>query len=323
MPATKSGPTAPKCTDEEFKELFDRLGGKRTSEILGGTERNVYARRRRIEQREGVPIIAPSSGPVTNHGRINLELTNGTILVGSDFHIWPGEESTCMRAFKKFLDDIRPNVVVLNGDVMDFPRISRHPQSWETAPDPQEEIEAAQDHLHDMVSRTKRGTRRIWTLGNHDDRFERMIANALPQYRKVKGVHLSDHFTAWEKAMSCRVNIYKPGGDTLIKHIPTGSGEYATQNNTKKGGIHAVHGHLHRQNVYSRSDYREHNTYGVDAGMVADKEHRAFSYTQDSPLDWREGFVLLTYLEGILMPPELITKVGRKTVYFRGALHRV
>jgi hypothetical protein len=33
---------------------------------------------------------------------------------------------------------------------MDFPRISRHPQNWESAPDPQEEIEAAQDHLNDM-----------------------------------------------------------------------------------------------------------------------------------------------------------------------------
>lgn len=31
----------------------------------------------------------------------------------------------------------------------------------------------------------------------------------------------------------------------------------------------------------------------------------------------------MTYLDGILMPPELITKIDSKTVYFRGALHKV
>lgn len=323
MPATKSGRTAPKCSDDEFIALFDRLGARRTADILGGTERNVYARRRRLEQKEGIELTAPTNVPITNHGRVSLELLNGTILVGSDFHIWPGAESTCMRAFKKFTDDIKPNVIILNGDVMDFPRISRHPQSWETAPDPQEEIEAAQDHLGDIVSRAKRGSRKLWTLGNHDARFEQSIANTLPQFKGIKGVHLADHFPVWEKAMSCRINDNIPGGDTMIKHKPPGSGVNATRLFTQRGGIHTVHGHLHRQSVQHNSDYRQHTTYGVDAGMVADKEHRAFAYTEDSPLDWREGFVLLTYLNGVLMPPELITKVDSKTVFFRGGLHRV
>jgi UDP-2,3-diacylglucosamine pyrophosphatase LpxH len=243
-------------------------------------------------------------------------------LVGSDFHIWPGEESICLRAFKKFCRDLKPNAVVLNGDVMDFPRISRHPQNWESAPDPQEEIEAAQDHLNDIVQSCKRGTQKVWTLGNHDARFEQMIANAAPQYRGVKGVHLSDHFDGvWQKAMSCFINEGIEDGATMIKHRLKG-GMGAPRANTLNAGVHVVTGHLHSQKVIPVTDYRG-DRYGVDTGCVADKEHRAFAYHEDSPVDWRSGFALLTYRDGRLMYPELVTKWDEKHVQFRGRLIRV
>jgi len=58
-------------------------------------------------------------------------------------------------------------------------------------------------------------------------------------------------------------------------------------------------------------------------GCVADKNHRAFSYTEDSPLDWRSGFAVLTFRDGRLMYPELVTKWDSNTVQFRGELHKV
>ena len=321
MPATKSGRTAPRCSDHEFMQLFATIGAKRTSEMLGTTERNVYGRRERLE-RAGHLIIAPTQQRPTAPGRYNLDIKSGTVIVGSDFHIWPGEPSTCLRAFKKFCADIKPVAVILNGDVMDFPRISRHPQNWETAPDPQEEIEAAQDHLNDIVQACKRGTHKIWCLGNHDARFEMMIANSAPQYRGIKGVHLSDHFAVWQKAMSCFINEGVSGGATMVKHRWKG-GMNATRANALNAGVSMVTGHLHSQNVRPLSDYNRHDRYGVDTGCVADKEHRAFGYTEDSALDWRSGFAILTYKDGVLMPPELVTKMDAKTVWFRGALHRV
>jgi UDP-2,3-diacylglucosamine pyrophosphatase LpxH len=251
-----------------------------------------------------------------------LDIANGTVLIGSDFHIWPGDPSTCLRAFKKFCKDIQPTAVILNGDVMDFPRISRHPQNWESAPDPQEEIEAAQDHLNDIVQACKRGTHKLWTLGNHDARWESTFANMVPQMRGVKGVHLSDHFAVWQKAMSCFINEGVPGGATMVKHRWK-SGQGATRANALNAGVSMVTGHLHSQNVRPLSDYSRHDRYGVDTGCVADKDHKAFGYTEDSALDWRSGFALLTYKDGVLMPPELITKMDAKTVWFRGRLIRV
>ena len=315
----------PKCTDEEFIEDFTKTGATRLAKKLGLTERNVYERRRSLEIRYNISIPAPLKGDAVrplHPGRVNLTIQNGHVLVGSDFHIWPGEESTCLRAFKKFIEDIRPDAVILNGDVMDFPRISRHPQNWEKAPDPLEEIEAAQDHLSDIVKKCKRGAHKVWTLGNHDARFENLIANALPQMRGIKGVHLSDHFTIWQKAMSCFINEHTDGGSTMIKHRFKG-GIHATRNNSLHAGVSIVTGHLHCQNVRPVSDYNRHDRYGVDTGCVADKNHSAFSYTEDNPLDWRSGFALLTYRDGRLLYPELITKWDDNSVQFRGEVIKV
>jgi len=311
---------AKRCTDEEFVKLFTQHGATETARILKINERSVYSRRANLAR--FFPITAPTRQVTNFPGRHTISLKNGTVIVGSDFHIWPGEASTCLRAFKKFVADIKPEAVILNGDVMDFPRISRHPQNWESAPDLQEEIEAAQDHLNDIVQACKRGAHKVWTLGNHDARFESMIANAAPQYRGVRGVHLSDHFGAWQKAMSCFINEEVEGGATMVKHRLKG-GIGATRANALNSGVSMVTGHLHSQNVRPISDYRPFDRYGVDTGCVADKEHRAFTYTEDAPLDWRSGFAVLTYRDGILMPPELVTKLDAKTVWFRGALHRV
>ncbi len=256
-------------------------------------------------------------------GCVNLSLKNGTILVGGDFHLWPGRNPVCLRAFKKFVDDIKPDVVILNGDVLDFPKISRHPQNWESAPDVWEELECAQDHLHDIEQRCKRGAKKVWPIGNHDQRFENLLANSTPQLKKVKGVHLADHFPNWEKAMSCMVNYGLEAGRTMIKHKPMGNGKHSAYNAVKATGTHTIFNHLHAQKISPVSDYRPFDLYGVDTGCIADKEDQAFGYTENNPLDWRSGFALLTYLDGRLMCPELITKLTDTSVYFRGQVIRV
>src|SRR6185312_3364177 len=290
------------CSDAEFEELFRKHGPTQTAKILGCSERAVYKRRNNVAP----GIQPPSKVEVMHPGRIPLEIKNGTALIGSDFHIWPGETSTCLRAFKKFIKDIQPSAIILNGDVLDFPRISRHPQNWESAPDPKEEIECAQDHLSDMEQAAKRGTKKIWPIGNHDARLEALYANSTPQMKGMRGVHLADFFPLWEKAMSCFINEKIDGGATMVKHRFK-SGQAAPRANTLNAGVHMVTGHLHSQKVIPVSDYRG-DRYGVDTGCVADKEHKAFSYCEDSPLDWRSGFALLTYRDGRLLYPELITK---------------
>lgn len=262
-------------------------------------------------------IVPEKPRPVEHPQRVSIEVKNGYVLIGSDFHIWPGVNGTALRAFKKFCDDIRPAAMILNGDVLDFPRISRHPPiGWEKTPTPQEEIEAAQDHLNDMAKAAKRA-RKVWTLGNHDSRFETKLATVAPEYAKIAGIHLRDHFPLWEPGWSAWVN-----DDVVVKHRFKG-GIHATHNNTMWAGKTMVTGHLHSQKVTPLTDYNG-TRYGVDTGCISDPSHKAFvDYTEDNPLNWRSGFAVLSFADGQLLPPELVTVWDDKRVAWRGELVRV
>jgi UDP-2,3-diacylglucosamine pyrophosphatase LpxH len=311
--------TAPSTSDQEFLRLFSQYGATELSRILGVKEDNIYKRRTRLEKKYGA-VAAPSKQSTTKDypQRQQISVKNGIVLVGSDFHIWPGSESVALRAFKKFSKDLKPAAVILNGDVLDFPQISRHPPiGWESTPNPLEEIEAAQDHLNDIVQAAPRGASKIWTLGNHDARFETRLATVANQYRGVKGIHLSDHFPIWEKGWSAWIN-----NDTVVKHRFKG-GVHATHNNTIWAGKTMVTGHLHSQKVTPFTDYNG-TRYGVDTGCVADTSHKAFiDYTEDGPLNWRSGFGVLTYCDGRLLMPELVSVWDDQHIQFRGDLIKV
>lgn len=308
-------------SDHEFIALFEKHGASKTAKIVGITERNVYARRERLQRKYIRPVTPPTrESPLVKEypHRIALSVKNGCVIVGSDFHIWPGSAGPALRAFKLFCRDMQPAAVVLNGDILDFPRISRHPpMGWETAPTPIEEIEAAQDHLNDIVAAVPRKCLKAWTLGNHDARFETRLATVASEYKGIKGIHLSDHFPLWEKGWSCLVNE-----NTMIKHRFKG-GMNAPRANTLNAGLSMVTGHLHSQKVTPLTDYNG-TRYGVDSGCVADTDHKAFTdYTEDAPLDWRSGFCVLSYSGGDLLMPELVSVWDTNHVQFRGKLIKV
>lgn len=304
------------CSDEEFKQLFKAHGATQAARILGISERSVYKRRKNLGRFD--VITAPSNHPVKEYPhRARIAIKNGCALVGSDFHIWPGPESTVLRAFKKLTAELKPSAVILNGDVLDFPQISRHPPiGWESAPSVKDEIEAAQDHLNEIAQASGRA-KKIWTLGNHDARFETRLATVASEYKGLKGIHLSDFFGQWEKGWSAWINE-----DVVCKHRWKG-GIHATHNNTVQAGTTMVTGHLHSQKVTPFTDYNG-TRYGIDTGCVADTDHKAFvDYTEDAPLNWRSGFCVLTWRDGRLMYPELVSRWDDNHVQFRGQVIKV
>lgn len=165
----------PVFSDEEFYHYYDTLGPSKFSKLTGLSERAIYARRRRLEHRTGKRIQAPGGHKnallhvIEEHAaRLDVRLKSGVAIIGSDAHYWPGEPSTAHRAFCSFAKKMKPNVVIVNGDVMDFPRISRHPPiGWESIPEVQDEIEIAQERMHEIATAAGKA-RKIWLLGNHD-----------------------------------------------------------------------------------------------------------------------------------------------------------
>lgn len=313
--------TAATVSDAEFKRLWQQSGGSVTevAKALGLNDRSVQRRRRRIEDREGAILASlsprsPDKAINLPPGRLTLDLPDGVVLVGSDAHLWPGYLTTAQRAFLKASKELKPSLVVLNGDLFDGATVSRHPAGmWaqEKRPNVKQELEACQSFMGAI-----KAPQRLWMWGNHDARFEARLAALTPEYEGVPGFALKDHFPEWKMGMSLWVN-----DDVVIKHRYH-NGIHAVYNNALKGGKSIVTGHLHSLKVMPWTDYNG-NRYGVDCGTLSDTNGNQFDYTEDNPKNWRSGFAVLTFYKGRLLMPELVQVCGDDEVEFRGQVWKV
>ena len=312
---------APTCSDEEFIEVLRLNGPTRAAEILGVRIQNIHKRRRSIEKRHSIAIPIPNSrAVVVDHpARLQMDIDNGVVLIGSDMHYWPGPASTAHRAFVQFCKDLSPVLVVANGDVIDGATISRHPPiGWEKNPPLKDELEVCAERLGE-IALAARHAERVWCLGNHDARFETRLAAVASEYAEISGLHLKDHFADWSGCWSLWIN-----DDVVVKHRYK-NGIHAPHNNTLWAGKTIVTGHLHSQKVMPITDYRG-TRWGVDTGTMADvhKPNPAFvDYLEDSPTNWRSGFAVLTFVNGELLMPELAYVRRENEVEFRGRIIKV
>lgn len=313
--------TAKPADDLMFAEIFERHGPAEVSRMLGVTPSAVFQRRVAVERRIGRQLTGPAHHKATRQGiahpgRLYLELSDGVVVIGSDAHYWPGIVSPAHRALVKFCKEQHPAAVIMNGDMVDGASISRHPPiGWEDRPSVIQEIETCQERLGEITMAAGKA-RRFWPLGNHDARFETRLATVAPEYAKVKGVHLHDHFPDWEPCWSVQINA-----DTIVKHRYKG-GIHATHNNTMWSGWNIFTGHLHSAKVTPVTDY-DGTRWGTDCGTLADPFGPQFEYQEDNPRNHRSAFAVATFHQGRLLQPELVLTVDDEHVQFRGKVIHV
>ena len=326
------------ATDDEFIAAWQRLGSARkVSGALGVSIRQVYSRRRAIETRHGIQLKTPEP-PLTlqqtykmkvaqrtdelaakraneYHQEIPYEIKDGVILIASDAHYWPGLVTVAHEAFCAVAKKLKPKAVIMNGDILDGARISRHPRSvWQKQPLLKDELHAVQDRLAE-IARAAKGADLMRTIGNHDARFENYLCQNAPELEEMDGSTLLDYLPEWKAGWAIHINRNTDGW-TTVRHRPVGGGVHSAYNSTLKSGVHYVHGHLHKLNITPWSDYRGRR-YGVDTGTLAEPYGAQFDYTEAGPANWASGFAVLTYKDGYLLQPEMVV-VERGKAWFRG-----
>ena len=304
----------PKIPDEEFIRLFQQLKSpQRVAEVTGMAVRNVYKRRNNLARINQVDLTTDNYNQQNtylpdNRRVISHQTLNGNVFIASDCHYWPGEETVAHKAFVKLIADMKPQTIILNGDVFDGAQVSRHPPLMGTVtPTPKQEIEACQDRLSEIANASK-NAKKFWTFGNHDTRLFNKIAAHTPEL--INMVSLFDYFPGWHTCWRVDIN-----DDVVVKHR-WHNGIHATWNNVLKAGKTLVTGHLHQLRVTPVSDYTGRK-YGIDTGTLADIYGDQFTYTECNPVNWASGFAVLTFKDGMLLPPELCEVINDKA-YFRG-----
>jgi hypothetical protein len=295
------------------------------SDAIGMDVRQIYRRRKEIEDKSGVALTSSyktaSIGKPENAARKELGIENGVVLVFSDAHFWPGIHTTAYKGVLWAIKEFQPKAIIANGDVFDGASISRYPRhGFDSTPSVIQELKACEialGEIEDTAKKARHNSQLIWTLGNHDARFENRLAANAPQYEFVKGFTLKDHFPTWHPCWSCW-----PAENVAVKHRWKG-GVHATHNNAVNAGVSIVTGHLHSLKVTPFSDYNG-NRFGVDTGTLAKPTGPQFeNYLEDSPTNWRSGFSVLTFHNGRLLWPELVHKWDEGQVEFRGKVYDV
>lgn len=317
----------PACSDQEFISLFkEHRSPTKVARVLNVDVRNINMRRKNIEKKYDILLEANDNRGIPkftipeNKVRCEYTLKDGIVMIGSDCHYNPEYISTAHKAFVRFIKKLKPSMIILNGDLVDFATISQHNRiGWQKHPTVKEEIEELQNRLGDIEKVRPAGCILHRTIGNHDLRFSGRLSNLASQYEGIKGMELADHLPGWSYSWSVMIN-----NNTMVKHR-WHNGIHASYNNVLKGGMSFVHGHLHSLKVMPWSDYTG-DKYGVDTGtMAAIKDEQFAHYTEDSSLNWRSGWAVLTFINGHLMPPELCQVINEDEglVFFRGELHEI
>jgi predicted phosphodiesterase len=228
------------------------------------------------------------------------------ILVGGDLHAWTGEPPIMWQAFCKVAKEIKPNAIILLGDMIDAARVSRFGKSLGSqAPKVNEEIETLQRWLQDLPH----VHHRFWVIGNHDIRVDNYIANQASELDDYIG-SLAQRFQAYDFSYGVNIN------NVEYRHRFRG-GIHAAHNNVMNAGISMVTGHTHQLKATPHRT-RQGTLWGIEAGMLGDPHGPQFEYTEGIPTKYHSGFVLISHdEEGNMLPPELCESVGGRPC-FRG-----
>ena len=158
-----------KVTDDEFITCWKRFGSPvEVAKALAIDLRGVYSRRKAIEGRYSIRLETLNDG---NRGRPKVEVPKqgfraikenikGFVMVGGDGHFWPGERSPAFDAFINLIPELKPSMIIMNGDSFDGSRISRHPPGgWAKMPDVAEELAAVQERHSEIEAIARKAAR--------------------------------------------------------------------------------------------------------------------------------------------------------------------
>ena len=256
------------------------------------------------------------------HGaRVLLPIEDGCAFVVSDQHYMPGAPpSRSHLASVVLAKKLKPFAVISNGDAIDGASISRWPVSSFVEAKGRPTVGA---ELGEAGARLKDYERLsfikffVWNMGNHDARFETRLAEKVPEYAGINGFTLKEHFPLWLPAWRTDFTAVDRPPEVIVKHRFKG-GMHAGQNNALWSGTSIVTGHDHMLKAYpitSAGNLR----WGVHAGTVAPIDSQQFThYTEDNPVNWQEGFVILHFRNGRFTGPELVHVAPDGRVLFRG-----
>lgn len=257
------------------------------------------------------------------------------VVFASDQHA-PYEDQGLHHAFLSFLHDSKPDEVILGGDTLDNPAISRHRDNPAWSASAQECIQGAFDLLSDYRNAAPDARFRK-LLGNHDIRLETELLSRAERMYGLKPAEIVDEDQ--KPALSLhrllhldRLNVelveppregdnYEHAQAVVSPHLGARhgwlTGDKGAERTIERLGHSVIVGHTHHQRMTKRTlwdiDRRPRVVVAVEAGCMCRIEG-GLGYSVNA--NWQNGFATATVWRDGTFKVDLATWVGER-LYWR------
>ena len=212
------------------------------------------------------------------------------VLSLSDIHI-PYHHQQALEAAVEWGRKFKPDVLLLNGDIIDFHRISR----WEQRPEKRDtkfEIDQCKELLRWLRHKFPKA-RFIFKLGNHDERLDKYVYLKAPELWNLEAIQLHN-ILDFEKYSIERVDSqpilagFLPilhgheTGKTMTSPVNAARGLYLRVRHT------ALQGHLHQSSNHGDTDLWHSETSCWSQGCLCDLTPEFLRVNR-----WNHGFAAI------------------------------
>ena len=228
-------------------------------------------------------------------------------VVLSDIQI-PFQEDSALEVAYKLIKDVKPDGVILNGDIVDCYSISDFDKDPWSEADIDSEIAGACN----LMGKLSKVPNKVWIGGNHEDRWRRVIWKQGSQYRSLyksfpDAFQMGDYGFRWRP-----YGDYVLLGKLMVTHgsmVSKHSGQTAKAHYDKYGRSVLV-GHTHRLGSYYHTNM-EGSYAAYENGCLCSLEPE---YTQHP--DWQQGFSVVEVGDGGLFHVTQCPILRRNTVFY-------
>lgn len=220
------------------------------------------------------------------------------ILLLSDLQI-PDHSEEALELVLQFIPDFRPNLVILNGDLLNFTGVAKYDPIPHYTVTLSDEIETARRIINKVVKIVRQSNpivEIVWIKGNHEFRLEKFLAtHATPVAElKIDGEYLISIEKIFNtKELGIKTVPYQRDfkiGDVIVEHgdLVRKHAGYTAKGMFESRGESGISGHTHRAGYYSRT--RAGKTYfWIEQGCLCNLEPEPHYARRP---DWAHSFVI-------------------------------
>lgn len=218
---------------------------------------------------------------------------------------YPFQDEKAIAVVEAVVRDVRPELLVDMGDLLDCYTISRYSKDPSRKHDLQDELDLGMDHLRRMALVAGRA-RRVLLDSNHFDRLSRVISGMSNEAREVARLRVFQGAMTWPNLLELKETNWEwlpqnmQAKTRLIPKMILKHGTLVRQGSAMSArgeylryGRSGASGHTHRLGQFFHRDLDGPHGW-FETGCTCDVEP---DYLVDGYADWHQGVTVVAYTE--------------------------